>query len=181
MKVAGIDYSMTSPAICVYDTDKPMLYENLKFFNINERKKCQGLHSNVRIDPPIEWKTPEERYDKISDWAMTILLEEGVTSVFLEGYSMGSNSGLVFNIAENTGALKHKMYKAGIKVKSSSPSSVKKHFTGKGNAKKEDMCSTFAERFKVKFHELYGGKEADSPENDLVDSFANLEAGLSLP
>ena len=90
---------------------------------------------------------------------------------------MGSSAGMVFNIAENTGLLKHKLYKAKIPFSLFSPTVVKKQFVGKGNCKKEEMSAKFKERFGVEFHKEYGGKPGDTPENDLVDAFANLEIG----
>ena len=39
MVLAGIDYSYTSPAICIYNTEDILEYANLKFYNMNDRKK----------------------------------------------------------------------------------------------------------------------------------------------
>lgn len=103
---------------------------------------------------------------------MGILQASGVKKVVLEGYSMGSSSGLVFNIAENTGLLKYKMWKAGIQVETPSPGQIKKHFTGKGNANKEAMGDRFFELFGFWFSDLWTMKHYSSPENDLVDACA---------
>lgn len=174
MIIAGIDYSMTSPAICVFDTDKELKFENLLLFNLNDVKKYQGIHGNIDIRPIPKWTVPELRYRSLSDWAISILQEHKVECVQLEGYSMGSNSGLVFNIAENTSVLKQKMYDLGIKVQTPSPSQVKKNFTGKGNANKQAMCEEFIRRFGVKMQDILNGVEFGAPENDLVDSLANM-------
>lgn len=181
MILAGIDYSMTSPAICIYDSSKPLTFENLFFYNRNDIKKVQGVKGNVHIEPHEVWdKIPELRYRQIAAWAVDKLVKHKVDLVSLEGYSMGSSSGLVFNIAENTSVLKQMMFDKGLKFVSNSPSSVKKNFQGKGNAKKDQMCEEFYKRLGVKPFEIFGGKQYDAPENDLVDSFANMLMGMGL-
>jgi Holliday junction resolvasome RuvABC endonuclease subunit len=86
---------------------------------------------------------------------------------------MGSSAGRVFNIAENIGLLKHKMWKAGITFITPAPTQVKKHFTGKGNARKELMYQTLTEQQPdVKLTDLLKCKEGDSPISDIVDSYA---------
>ncbi len=174
MIIAGIDYSMTSPAICIYDTSKPLTFDNFQIYSLNDKKKYQGVYGNIRIDPHKGWDVPERRYSQIAQWAMVHLQVNRVEEVVLEGYSMGSSAGLVFNIAENTSVLKQLMFQAGLKVYTPAPTSVKKTFHGKGNAKKPEMCDKFYERFGVKPYEIFGSKPADSPENDIVDSVANM-------
>ena len=174
MIIAGIDYSMSSPAICIYDTTLPLAFENMSVFVLNDTKKYQGVHGNITIDPHKLWDTPEQRYLQIAEWAMDKLNTYSVSQVQLEGYSMGSSSGLVFNIAENTSVLKQKMHSAGIIFETPAPTQVKKAFCGKGNAKKDVMCDAFYEKFNFKPHNFIGGKPAASPENDIVDSVANM-------
>ena len=175
MIVAGIDYSMTSPAVCVKNTETG----ELRFYSLSSASKKfngffkHGLHS-ILIEEMPPHTSPMQRYDAISQWAMSKLISNSVETVSMEGYSMGSSSGMVFNIAENGGILKYKMFRAKIPFNMPSPTQVKKRFAGKGNAKKDDMCNMFYETLGFKPHELYGGKPAGSPENDLVDSYANM-------
>ena len=112
----------------------------------------------------------------ISEWAINILLSNSEDIVILEGYAMGASKGLVFNIAENGGLLKHKMWKNKIKFDTPSPGEIKKFFNGKGNAKKEDMYQSF---LKLTGNDLscVGLSIADSPICDIVDSFAMYEFG----
>lgn len=173
--IAGIDYSMSSPAICIYDTSKEFKFENLLFFSLYDgAKRTHGVHGNIEISGHQKWECSEQRYRQIADWAVNILIKHKVQEVTLEGYAMGASSGLVFNIAENTSVLKQKLYDLGLKYTAPAPSAVKKNFTGKGNANKQAMCEEFYKRFGVKPHEIFNGKQYDSPENDIVDSVANL-------
>lgn len=180
MIVAGIDYSMSSPAICIYDTAKPVDDINsYVFYCLNDTKKTQGVWAGVfNIEPPPEWSCQEERFDAISDWAMSKLLKHGVEKVSLEGYAMGSTKGLIFNIAEHTGNLKQKLWKAGIPFTTPAPTQVKKAYTGSGAAKKPVVCAEFVNRLGVRVSDLYKGKADASPENDLADAHANLMMGL---
>lgn len=175
MIVAGIDYSMSCPAICIYDTALPLTYDNLLLYALSSGpKKHLGNRRNIQIDAPQEHDCPEIRYRNIAKWAINILTFHGVQKAFLEGYSMGASAGLVFNIAENTSVLKQMLYDAGIPFETPAPTQVKKAFTGKGNAKKEAMCEEFYRRFGFKPHEVIGCGSAKSPENDLVDATANM-------
>lgn len=175
MIIAGIDYSMSCPAICVYDTNLPLIFENLHLFAMSSGpKKYLGVRGNIIIVPHRPHTSPEQRYREIATWAIDILQQHSVEEVCLEGYAMGASSGLVFNIAENTSVLKQMLYDQGIKYESPAPSAVKKQFTGKGNAKKPEMCEEFTKRFGVKIHEIIGCKAGDTPENDLVDATANM-------
>lgn len=178
--ICGIDYSFTSPSICIHDESKELKFDNLKFFNMNDKKKMQGLYGNIDILTFPEYNTPEQRYRNICSWASGILVKEQVEKVCIEGYSFGSSSGLVFNIAENGSLIKQFMDLNGIPFNTPSPSQVKKNFTGKGNAKKPDMISKFEEIYGVDLHSLLNlTKNPDpnkpaKPIDDLVDSYAVL-------
>lgn len=173
--VAGIDYSMTSPAICIYDTTKPFSFDSCMFFAYSGVKKLADLYGrNIIITKHLVYETEFERFDNISEWAMAVLSKFGVTQVCLEGYSMGS-SGRVFNIAENCGLLKYKMWKAGIRWESPAPTSVKKLFALKGNAPKDVMHQAFVEKTGTDLAALLGQKPLDSPTSDIVDSYAMVD------
>ncbi len=185
--LAGIDYSMNSPAICVYNTENPLTFENLRFFNRSDFKTRQGVYSEgmyVEIHPLAVYGSDEERYHLNAAWATEILVAEGVQRVAFEGYSMGSNSGLVFNIAENTGALKQMIWKEGIElVEPPSPGAVKKYHTGKGNATKPVMITCFEDELMVQFYQKLGWKPKEAqakPIDDLVDSYAIMKCAFHL-
>lgn len=175
MIIAGIDYSYTSPAICVYDTSKELTFENLKLYNINDKKKLRGNYGNIYITNFPEYNSPEERYRNICHWASGILFTNKVEEACIEGYSFGASSGLVFNIAENASLIKQFMSVKNIPFDTPTPSQVKKNFTGKGNSKKDAMVAKFEEIFPhIKINEILGIKEMAKPIDDIVDSFAVL-------
>ena len=176
MIIAGIDYSFCSPALCIYDTNKELIFENIKLFNCNNiNKKLAGKYgNNIIIDRFPEYSSDEERYRNVCKWVSDILTFHKVEEVSLEGYSFGASSGLVFNIAENGSLVKQFMSLNNIPFTVPSPSQVKKNFTGKGNAKKPDMIDEFDKRMNVKINEIIGVKAYSKPLDDISDSFAVL-------
>lgn len=177
----GIDYSYTSPAICVWDSSKPFEFKNLSFYNYYTVKKYEGTHGkdkNISILMQDKFDNNEERFRRINQWAKAILMMHGVTDAMLEGYAMGSTSGLVFQIAENTSLLKQTMNELGINFDTPAPTAVKKAYTGAGNAKKEKMIDTFNKEHGVKIGLIIGAdpeKPYMKPGDDLVDSYAILK------
>lgn len=184
MIVAGIDYSMNSPAITIYDTSAPLKFENLLMFSLCEYRTKVGRFGpggNVTIELLKPYRTDEERYHNNAQWAINHLIDHGVEKVAIEGYSMGSSSGLVFNIAENCGALKQMLWKAGIEIlEPPSPGTVKKYHSGMGNSKKEPMVDAFDDLFMVQLHEVVGLKPYTKPIDDLTDSWAILNTAFHI-
>lgn len=144
--LAGIDYSMSCPAICVYNTESGnFCYNNTKaYFRSNLTRFEAFKEGNLEGCNHGPWKHEMDRYDDISSWALDILSENKVDQVYLEGYSFGS-TGRVFNIAENTAILKYNLWADMIHFDVIPPTTVKKFATGKGNASKEDMFNKFNE------------------------------------
>ena len=173
--LAGIDYSMTSPAVCIYDASKKFHPDNCLFFVYSSMKKLNQLYGrNVFITQHELYECDEQRFDQISEWSMAILNKFKVKEVCLEGYSMGSQ-GRVFAIAENAGLLKQKMYQADIKFVTPAPTQVKKHFTGKGNATKPLMHEAFYAKTNISIISLVNIEPDKSPVSDIVDSNAMLD------
>ena len=108
MIIAGIDYSMTCPSICVHDTDTPYTFENCQFYFLTDKKYLVGdvmPNINGEFFTAKDYTDDMWRFSDITKWAMDKLAFR-VRRVAIEGYSMGSK-GRVFNIAENTGILKY--------------------------------------------------------------------------
>lgn len=176
MMYAGIDYSMTSPAICI---GSKLDYKSCMVFYYTTKVKLQGKKSNNIygiMAPPYEHEM--ERYHNIAEWALSVLLRFKVSGVCVEGYSMGSK-GNVFNIGENTGILKHELWKHNIKYHTPAPTQVKKYFTGKGNANKDIMHQSFVEKTGVSVADIFNQKTDSNPVSDIVDSYAMLDYGIS--
>jgi len=179
-KLAGIDYSLTSPAICVWKETNDNRQFNFNMCDVYYLETAQRLkratpHEILNLHAGIypEWNTEEQRHDLLSDWAMNII--DGC-EVFIEGYAFAtSGKSYVRSVAENSGLLKHKMYKANQTFTSIPPTVIKKYATGKGNANKELMCDAFYEEsntpsdlqktLRPKSNKL------TNPTTDIVDSY----------
>lgn len=178
---AGIDYSMQCPAIAIHPMKPIKNFNDVKvFFYTKETKYKSSFNKNIHGMTHFPYESEMERFDNISEWALAILNKFNVKEVALEGYSMGSK-GVVFNIGENTGILKYKLWQAGIECITPAPTTVKKHFTGKGNAKKEAMLEAFDKRFDVDLRNIlnYTRKNIESPIGDIVDCTAVVDYLIS--
>jgi len=173
MIIAGIDYSMRSPSICVFTgTEKEAFtFERCKFYFLTETKKyAEFFLTNVYGSRFQDWNCEYQRYKSIADWAMDNLL--GCEHIAIEGYSYGSK-GKVFHIAENTGVLKYKIYNSGVPLEVIPPTTVKKFATGKGNADKTMMHKFFKTDTGIDLkQEITPDKgTVDNPVSDIVDSY----------
>lgn len=168
MILCGIDYSMTSPAICVYNTNTPLLFDNCQFYSICNIKN-KPSRKNIHYTEMKEYHSDEHRFDLLSDWALEVMKVNNVSTSIIEGYSFGSKSSRIFQIGENGGVLKSKIYKSGIEIVKIPPTEVKKTFHGKGNASKELMIEALYQLESVKI-----GEGSKSPIGDIVDSYAIL-------
>jgi Holliday junction resolvasome RuvABC endonuclease subunit len=97
---------------------------------------------------------------------------KGIEQACIEGYAMGAK-GKIFNIAENTGVLKYKLYQNQIPLEISPPSQIKKMATGKGNATKDEMHEAFLKETKINLIQTITPDRSDviSPVGDIVDSY----------
>lgn len=181
--IAGIDWSMTCPCLCIYDTKKKLEFKNCDFFFYHDHKKFDKSFGNIHGFKQLPFESQEERFDNLSNWAMQILNKFDVKYVTMEGYALGASKGLVFNIAENGGLLKHKMWKQNIETQFPAPSSVKKHFTGKGNANKELMYESLELNEQTSVIDIFQLelKPKDSPISDVVDAYAMVKYMIQHP
>ena len=178
MKLAGIDYSLTSPAICVWKSDADRLFDfdscNVYYLE-NPSRQGPTPHGilNLHSEPYPEWETEEQRHDLLSDWAMSCI--QGC-EVYIEGYAFAtSGKSHVRSVAENSGLLKHKMYKAKQPFISVPPTVIKKYATGKGNANKEVMYDAFNAELltppDLKTSLKPKATKLTSPVTDIVDAY----------
>ena len=186
-KIAGIDYSLTSPAICVYteeedggyfDFDRCVLY----YLSNNEKQRQLAAGcgiGNIIAEPYPGWSTQEERHENLSSW--TISLIQGCSEVYLEGYAYGVTSNRA-PIYENTAILKHKMWKRKISFKTYPPTVVKKFATGKGNANKEQMYEAFVDELltptDLKERLTPRATKVINPISDIVDAYFIAKCGV---
>lgn len=169
--IAGIDYSLTGPCICVFNGLGDFSFDNCSFFFLSDTKKYnRDWFGNVTGESFSQWNYEVERYESIADWATDIVL--GCDEVVIEDYAYGAK-GRVFHIAENTGVLKYKLYQMSIPTGVVSPTHVKKLATGKGNANKEAMHDAFVKETGVNLKAEISPDKKDytSPVSDIVDSY----------
>lgn len=180
MKIAGIDYSINCPCICVFDTKEQFNFLNCSFYiaqnglSQKESKRRKSLQfENIFLTEQFNIKDNEQqRFFFLADWTLSILQENGIERVGMEAYSMNSK-GKVFNIAEATGLLKHQLFLSSMPFDLFPPTVIKKLWSGKGNAGKDLMCEEFTKLTNIKINEILGIESlTNSPCSDIVDSMA---------
>jgi Holliday junction resolvasome RuvABC endonuclease subunit len=176
--IAGIDYSLSSPAICVSNgalqpsTD----FEKTSISYLTQGRKFEGRLFNMTGLPMPAYSSQQERYELIADWAIERV--SGCSLVVLEDYSFGS-TGRVFHIAENAGLLKYKMYKKGLPFVTIAPTIIKKFATGKGNANKELLNETFISETKLDIKSMLDQTDKQwNPSSDIIDAYYMCRYGI---
>jgi len=139
----------------------------------NTQKYADKIAPNITGESFQEYILDVDRFDTISQWASNLCI--GAGDIAVEGYSFGSK-GRVFNLAENMGILKHKLYKLAIPVTIIEPSRVKKCATGKGNADKQAMYEAFSIETKTNLLSVFNQKTLSNPVTDVIDSYYILKA-----
>jgi Holliday junction resolvasome RuvABC endonuclease subunit len=172
----GIDYSLSSPGICV-STTKECNLDDCTFFYLTSKKKYEGVFDNIHGELHQKWTTPEERYHHISDWVLRCVPKDAEL-ITIEDYAMGAK-GRVFHIGENAGIMKYRLWLQQQKYQTLSPSEIKKFATGKGNANKEKMYEAFMSEHKYNIKELLAQDTLDSPVTDIIDAYYICKAGIN--
>ena len=175
-KTIGIDYSLSSPAICV--CRGAFKFENCKIYYLTNVKKYEGNFGNINGRLHLPYTTEQQRHDQISDWALSVI-DTAIGNIFIEGYSFGSK-GLVFNLAENMGTLKHKLYVLNKRFQSIVPGQIKKNATGKGNADNLKMYEQFKKDTGVDLVKEFEQTKLNNPVTDIVDSYYIAKYGANL-
>ena len=177
---AGLDWSMSSPGLAIGNTN----FDEIQFFGIRKKKKqASSSKQIILLEEPL-YSCNAERFYKLAELYVKILLAHNVEHVFIEGYAMGA-VGAVFDIGECTGIMKHVMWINGITFEPFAPTSIKKFATGKGNSKKSDMFSHFVTKTNWRMDHaiddpIVNLEKIPSPINDCVDAYWILQYGLSL-
>ena len=187
MKI-GIDYSLSSPGVCVNTSEEEFRYEDCKFYFLTSTKKYVGAWkeqiafgtSAVEYigTPHKPYSSEPERYNNIANWVIDIINSQYSLNhvskkhpiIQIEDYSFGS-TGRVFHIAENLGLLKYKLkIECGWDYTLLAPSVIKKFATDKGNANKELMLGAFQEDTGVNLGLLLDSS-VKSPITDIADAY----------
>ena len=172
--IVGIDYSLTSPAICVNIDGEGILM----FYYLTNKKKYIGqMSEDIVGHEHQEYTTPIQRFTQISDWAINIISNLINPQVFIEGYSFGSKGQGVFQIAENCGILKYRLEEQNIPYSTVVPSVIKKGATGKGNADKEMMYEAFVKETNIDLKKIFDTEKVGNPVSDIADSYFIQKVG----
>jgi hypothetical protein len=177
MRIVGIDYSLTSPCICICDADN-FSFSKCKFYYLTDNKKYNIDIDNLNGDLHEPYFIEEERFYNITKWVLDKLKEGDI--IYMEGYSMGS-TGRVFNIAENAGLLKHYLWKRKHTYNIVPPTVIKKFATGKGNANKQFLQECFEQEtdYFIKKKLLMTDKQSN-PSSDIIDSYYICKYGVNM-
>ena len=174
--IVGIDYSLTSPAVCINNDGEYMFY-----YLTNKKKYIGQMVKNIIGFEHQEYDTPIKRFSQISDWAINTFnrLSYDLTNlkVYIEGYSFGSKGQAVFQIAENCGILKYRLQQLNINYDTVVPSVVKKGATGKGNADKDMMYESFVKETKIDLKKIFDTDKVGNPVSDIADSYFIQKVG----
>ena len=172
--IIGIDYSLTSPAICVnIDGDA-----GLMFYYLTNKKKWTGTMSEEIVGyEHKEWTDPIQRFKYISDFALDIISPLLNPKIYIEGYSFGSKGQGLFQIAENCGILKYRLQEQNLPYETVVPSVVKKGATGKGNADKDKMYEAFVKETKIDLKKIFDTEKVGNPVSDIADSYFIQKVG----
>lgn len=167
--LAGIDYSLTCPAITIGHQEN---FDTCKTYYFTSKKKFAKEFDCSLYGALIpKYDHPMERIDNLSEFILRILKMYSVEQVVIEGYSYGSH-GRYFDLAENGGLLKWKMWANGIEYIDPAPTVLKKNFTGKGNANKASMHQSFVKKTGHDVSLLLGTDADGNPVSDIVDSYS---------
>lgn len=161
----GIDFSINSPAICIYNTKKES-YQFISFFNDGGRDAEKAIpagtglyekltengvslvrfsRSKPNSDYSLDQITKIKEAFEVSQAILAKLPKEGSIIYGLEGFSYGSKGNSFIDLIIFNSILRHAIYsnlKEGDDFRVLSPSQVKKK-AGKGNANKLDMLNFF--------------------------------------
>ena len=166
----GIDYSLTSPCVCV---SKNKVFIDSYFHFLTDTKSATGKVLNILGDEHDDYLCDQQRYENIAAWVMNIVspFKNEEHYILIEDYSFGSK-GRVFNLAENCGLLKYFLYRDGYKFFTVPPTVLKKYATGKGNADKQKMYDAFYELTQIDLISVYSkSNRLVAPITDIVDAF----------
>lgn len=201
MKI-GIDFSINSPSITIYDQDT---YRFISLFNCDadDFTKSKKYETHQKLQPFIQMIPYKRKIDK-TDYqteqttklndaiflAETILhsiksvVVDEVPIIGIEGFSYGSKSASYIDLIFYQSVLRYKLSEefGADNIRIISPTEIKKKFSGKGNANKMLMIDTFVEKFGDLFNQdlidiIKSTKESKiKPIDDIVDSFAIIKS-----
>lgn len=200
--IVGLDFSVLSTGMCIrnIETDE---YKFLWFPRIKNgkypisKKKLKELPSSIEIIPYdigdigklnyiekqlLHLRASNELGENVYSVIQLLLEKTQEVEIRFEGFSYGSKGKSMLDLVMYQSILRHILWKNKcFNLKFITPSSLKKAFSGKGNANKELMAEKFLEK-KPNNKSLFSLKNSLNikennlkPYDDLIDSFALTE------
>lgn len=179
-RVVGIDFSLTSPAICIHRGSE-WSPENCEFHFLTGNKKISGEFLLGRVHGHLfrGFKSDMERFVLNAIDIKQIVQPDENTLVSIEGYSFGSKGSRLFQIGEATGLVKAgliygehgNLLNEAKNIRAFAPSAVKKFATGKGNADKQMMYDAFLAETNIDLVAVLGMKALGNPCHDIADAY----------
>lgn len=160
MILMGVDQSLTSTGITIWDGEK---YHWLTLSTV----KTKGTKS-----PTIDYT---RRLMDLSQDVGELIKEYGVEMVAIEGMSFSSTGRIVFDLGGLSHLLRAKFIELDTPFVVIPPTTLKKFWFGKGNAKKDDMIQAAIDRgYDIPITKNYGTKKNPDIKMDdnVVDSHA---------
>ena len=216
--LVGIDFSINSTAVTLKNDAGE--YQWFVFVpNYKQGKKCFKVHENLEhyltsryltvcsyeketiYNKDTEQQIKMKNANHLSDAILTVILkereksQEAISQIFIEGYSFGSKGKAFIDLVTFNTFLKVKVIQNfGYCVFVIPPMTIKKNFTGKGNASKCEMVTQYLSRtvnneketvFQTLLrNEMPKWQEKEyvipKPIDDIVDSIAILESAIPL-
>jgi Holliday junction resolvasome RuvABC endonuclease subunit len=199
MNYIAIDFSINSTAICVQNHQKLKWFNFVSNLDLNKKAfKCHKELVELGINiigydrnKPKDLEYTDEQAFKLNNsnyLSYTIIntlapyINED-TQWAIEGYSYGSKGNSFIDLITYNTMLKAKIMRVSKNdIQVYAPKTVKKSFTGNGNANKPMMVEAFKSRedlvddaFKKYIDSHSFGDNIPKPIDDLVDAFAILE------
>ena len=212
--IIGIDFSINSTAITIKNNSGD--YQWFVFVpNYKQGKKCFKVHENLEhyqnsrylticsyeketvCAKDNEQQIKMKNANHLSDAIVSVIVkeqeknQESITQIYIEGYSFASNGKAFIDLVTFNTFLKVKLIQNfGYCLSVIPPTTIKKKFTGKGNASKCEMTTQYlnetinkekARIFQTLLrNEIPKWQENDyiipKPFDDIIDSIAILES-----
>ena len=192
----GIDLSLRSPGLALYSPSTKRLWTY--FYATREKDigrkfqtSCQWKGGTFFSTEAFPIQTTNlsllDKYSQITaDILQTIQYHvnaEKSAKIRMEGYAFGAKSSSVSKLHEIGGVLKYRLHLSGFTIDELPPTSLKKHFTGCGNASKKMMYEKFVELgFPALLAEFDMSSEKEivpNPVQDIVDACALISSLLN--
>ena len=176
MKIAGIDASINSSGVVVFELDDDLNVIDQKYMGFSSVKK--NTNNNIHHYSAKDFNSYIHKNEFMISHCMDFIRECEYVAIEDYAYGKSGSAGLVFHIAEFCGAIKRDVVVSGKKLRAYEPTTIKMFGTLSGNADKYDMYQSILEMVErqnctLNFQELplVDKRIGVSPTSDIVDAW----------